>query len=310
MIPLTLVTGFLGSGKTTLLQHLARRNRDRKIVWLVNEFSARDMDAARLADATSDIVSIAGGSIFCRCKAAEFLDQLGSLPGRFAPEAVVIEASGMADPVVAGKMLRESRLDRLYEIAAIIAVVDPGSFLKLLHTLPNIRAQIEAATLVLLNKTDLHPPDRVEEAEAAVRALNPSAPVVRTQYCAADCDLVVACGTVPSQGELAPCVDPRFVKFELPLSGEMEIGWLVAAAEPVRDEIYRIKGVVRSGGRSVRVDYSLAGWHIEESPADPSPELVLIARGPCSNAVRDFVQKLGKYEKQASTPHGQGSANE
>ena len=47
-IPLALVTGFLGSGKTTFLEQTARRYSGHKIVFLINEFSPKDMDGARL----------------------------------------------------------------------------------------------------------------------------------------------------------------------------------------------------------------------------------------------------------------------
>ena len=46
MIPLCLVTGFLGSGKTTLLRHIAQCEFLR-LAFLVNEFSAADVDGRR-----------------------------------------------------------------------------------------------------------------------------------------------------------------------------------------------------------------------------------------------------------------------
>ena len=90
MIPLALVTGFLGSGKTTYLKQLIDRYHDRKLVWLVNEFSARDVDAAVLGGETADVVSIAGGSIFCRCLATEFIAHLRDLPARFGTPAAPV----------------------------------------------------------------------------------------------------------------------------------------------------------------------------------------------------------------------------
>lgn len=292
MIPLTLITGFLGSGKTTLLEHLARLYQDRRIVWLINEFSVRDMDSERLAGRARDVVSIAGGSIFCRCKVTEFLEQLRGLPERFSPEAVVVEASGMADPVVAGKLLRETGLDHQYTLGSIVAVVDPGTLLKLLHTLPNIRAQIEASTLVLVNKTDLHPIERIEQAEAAVRAINPSAPIIRTCHSAADIGLLGTHPPLAGCGQPAPCVDPHFVKFEIPLEGQSDVDELRKALEPVLDEVYRVKGIARSGGRTCRFDYSGSGWHVEPVAGILPPALVVIARGSSADAVRGIVREI------------------
>lgn len=292
MISLTLVTGFLGSGKTTFLQQLARCHSERRIVWVVNEFSARDVDTARLTAVSANVVSVSGGSIFCRCKATEYLDLLRCLPTRFDPEAVVIEASGMADPTVARKMLSECKLDQQYYIAEVVAIVDPGSFLKLLHTLPNIRAQIESATRVLINKTDLYSLAQIEAAEAAVRAIDAAVPMARTQHCAVDCDLFHVGSNGPLMGELAPCVDPRYVQFAVPMPDEVDLDWLRQAVVPVADDIYRIKGYVRSAGTCFELDYSLAGWQFTETHDDVQPGLVFIARGDRSEAVGQLLKGL------------------
>lgn len=294
MIPLALVTGFLGSGKTTLLRHQARRNRDRRIVWIVNEFSPHDVDGALLAREANDVISVVGGSIFCRCKAEEFLAVLRRVPEQFQPDAVGIEASGMADPVVAGRLLRETRLDDLYVMSMVVAVVDPGSFLKLLHTLPAVRAQIAAATHVLINKIDLYPTHLLEQTERAVRALRPDVPVTRTRHGAADLDLFGGRPEIVVGGELAPCVDPHFEKFEVPLQKELDLDQLQRAVQPLREELYRLKGVARVDGRRVYLDYSLSGWQIEQAADTEAEGLVLITRGHCSDAVRDLVRRLSE----------------
>ncbi|MBL7076600.1 MAG: hypothetical protein ISS31_03920, partial [Kiritimatiellae bacterium] len=137
MIPLALVTGFLGCGKTSFLKHTVARYRDRRIVYLVNEFSPLDVDGALVESEDADVVAIPGGSIFCKCLVTEFIGQLQRIAREYPDaEGVIIEASGMANPAVVGTMLHETKLDAIYELATVVAVVDPGSFLKLRHTLP------------------------------------------------------------------------------------------------------------------------------------------------------------------------------
>ena len=295
MIPLALVTGFLGSGKTTYLKQLAHRCHGRKIVWLINEFSARDVDAAVLGQETADVVSIAGGSIFCRCLATEFIAQLRDLPARFGTpespvEGVVVEASGMANPAVAGTLLREARLDGLYRLAASTVIVDPGTFLKLLHTLPNIRSQVESASRALLNKTDLYPPTLVAQAEAALREINPTLAITRTTYCAAETDLFGAAPANAAQGELAPCRDPHFESFSVAVPSDLDWNKLRAAVAGAHNEIFRIKGFARQDGRCVHVDYSSSGWSLEAAEAERPAELVFIVRSPCPPAVRQVLE--------------------
>ncbi len=294
MIPLALITGFLGSGKTTLLKQLARRERGHKIVWLVNEFSAHDVDATVLEGETSDVVSIAGGSIFCRCLVTEFIASLRDLPARFdTPEApvtgVVVEASGMANPAVAATLLREAQLDTLYRLANVIAIADPGTFLKLLHTLPNIRAQIEAAQQILLNKTDLHPPAQIKTTEAALREINPTAPITRTSYCAAEIDLFSSAAAPDIHGELAPCRDPDFESFTWTPPPTLDLAQLRATLATVADDLFRIKGFVHCAGRSLHVDYSSSGWQQEPAPASATIELVFIVRRGCTAIIQRML---------------------
>ena len=116
MIPLILVTGFLGSGKTTLLKRIASQAAGAKIVYLVNEFSFQNVDGELLEQEGVEAVVIPGGSIFCHCLVTDFIGHLSSVPARFGTaenpvEAVVVEASGIANPRVIQQMLSETRFD-------------------------------------------------------------------------------------------------------------------------------------------------------------------------------------------------------
>jgi len=156
MIPLTLVTGFLGSGKTTLLRRLASADEGHQTVFVVNEFAQVDVDAALLEDVVDgNLVAIPGGSIFCTCLTATFCEHLEALARRHRDEryrGIVVEASGMADPRVLRRMLADTKLERRFTISRVIAVAEPVSLPKLLQTLPNVRHQIEAADVILLNR--------------------------------------------------------------------------------------------------------------------------------------------------------------
>ncbi|MFA5190128.1 MAG: GTP-binding protein [Verrucomicrobiia bacterium] len=297
MIPLALVTGFLGSGKTTFLKQFVRRYRGRKIVYLVNEFSAKDVDGALLAGETPDVVSVAGGSIFCRCLVTEFIAHLRELPARFGTsatpvEAVVVEASGIANPAVAGQMLREARLDRQYELTSVVAIVDPGSFGKLLRTLPNIRAQIEAASHILINKTDAYPATLIGQTEAAVCEINPAVTPVRTSHGAADVELFGTRFAGVQGGELAQCSDPNFASFTVLLDRGLDLDRFRAALEAVKEDIYRIKGFVATAGQRFHLDYSASGLRVEETAEQRPSELVFILRAPLTAATRRFLHSV------------------
>jgi G3E family GTPase len=197
-------------------------------------------------------------------------------------------------------MLCESQLDRVYQMTAVVAVVDPGTLGKLLHTLPNIRAQIEASSLVLLNKTDLHSAAMLEQAEAAIHSIHPAVPIERTSYCRTELDVFGTRPPVAAHGELAACVDPNYVTLDVPLTEELDLDRLRAAVERVRDEVYRIKGFAAVGGRRCRVDYCSTQWNCQEVAGGPLPGLVFIVRGPCSPAVHELIRTLRPVHAQWS----------
>jgi G3E family GTPase len=285
MIPLSLITGFLGSGKTTLLKRIAgRRPKAGRLVVLVNEFSPLDVDGELVRRIAPDAVAIPGGSIFCRCLVTQFVQVLREIPSRFGGDeaiaGVVIEASGIADPRVVGDMLAETKLDEVYRLASIVCVVDPGTVCKLLATLPNIRSQIESAGVVVINKTDVYPPEQVDAAEQAVRGINPSTGMVRTSYCAADVELFEAVTTGELHGQYAPCADPNYEHHLLPFPEPVELASLTSELEALGDELYRAKGFVPTERGLVYVDASASGVDIEPRAAGSeglAPALAVIA---------------------------------
>lgn len=284
MIPLVLVTGFLGSGKTTLLKRIAEQNRLRRWVYLVNDFAAADVDGEWVRASADRVVSVSGGSIFCACLVTEFIRTLKRIAEDRSflsepPEAVVIEASGMASPKVIHRMLEETRLDATYRIRRILAVADPGTFHKLLLTLPNLRAQIEAADTVLISKMDRYTAEEIERVREAVMDIQPEAlcrPAVMSEV---ELDLLEDRETPGVEGDYAECVDPNYHSFVLTgtLPGPDLLHRLVQETGP---SLYRMKGFIDADGRICQVDYSSSGLTIQAWPGDPPQRrLVFIVAG-------------------------------
>ena len=286
MLPICLVTGFLGTGKTTFLKNIVAHNRDRKIVYLINEFSAHDVDGAIVSAENPNVVSIPGGSIFCKCLVTEFIGQLKAAAEHW-PDAdgVVIEASGMANPKVIEQMLAETKLDQYFRLAVIISIIDPNSFLKLRHTLPNILAQIEASDVVLINKTDRNSPEKTAEADAAVRAINPVAERIKTVQCAVEVDLFAEHVPRGLQGEYAKCRDPNYATFvtEQPVNGAALERFVLENS----DDIYRVKGTLTGEF----FDYSTAGV-IRTAQSDAKPALAWIVKGGAEEKITAALEFL------------------
>jgi G3E family GTPase len=290
MIPLCLVTGFLGAGKTTFLQRVIERYRDRKILYIVNEFSPRDIDGARLNLAEGELTRISGGSVFCKCKVTDFINVLknaGALPGI---EGVVIEASGIADPKVVRQMLRETRLDELHDLRAVVSVVDPGSFRKLVKTLPNIVGQIEAADWVIINKCDAYDAEALAETERLVREIKPEAQIVPACQCQVELDIFAGLSRGELAGEYAKCVDSNFVQVAVNLAGEVDWASLRVELDKNSGALYRVKGFVPTAGEMLSVDYSASGWEVGAAAGEAG--LVIIGNGGERDKILELAGKI------------------
>lgn len=297
MIPVCLVTGFLGSGKTTLLKRIAERYPGRRLVFLVNEFSAADVDGGLLRETVDNVWAIPGGSIFCTCLVSEFIRVLRALPEQFSlPDApvdgVVIEASGIANPKVVERMLHETGLDATYALASIVAIADPGTFPILVKTLPNIVAQIESCDWVLLNKTDLHPEETVTAVERDILEIHPGVPILRCRLCDADIPLFVPKTARGLTGEYAQCADPHYAVFHAHAERKTELDALLTRLHGLPGR-YRVKGFVRTRDGAYYVDGTASSVTALPAAAHAGPfELAIIVGREHAAAAKEFVAYL------------------
>lgn len=296
MIPVALITGFLGSGKTTFLRRCIQRYRGKRIVYIVNEFSAVDVDGHVLEGETNELIALPGGSVFCRCLVTDFINVLRKVSGAGdgAPvDGVIIEASGIANPMVVEEMLQETQLDKVYALSSVVSIVDPKTFGVLLQSLPNVSAQVEASDVVVINKADLHPEDALADTEAQVRRINGKARLIRALYCEVDLDLFGPGGARGLHGEYAQCVDPNYARASVRLRVEVDIAKLEAAVQPLGDDLFRMKGFVRTPGGMRYVDYAAGALTtLEADGAARDTGLVFVARGAAQERLQELVGRI------------------
>ena len=304
MIPLHLITGFLGSGKTSFLLDVAERLPGRNLVFLVNEYSRQAIDPQKLAFTGIRTVSITGGSIFCRCLLTDFLHHLRELPSRFSfpagkLEAVIVEASGIADPRSAEMMLKESQLDQVYRLSSLVCLVDPGSFLKLITILPNIRAQILAADVALINKTDLYHPSEIDRTEDAVKQIKSNLRILRTQQGRSDWNPFQDEHMVGVKGDYTACRDPHFATAVLSVPRMLTLEQLQTAIRPWEDRIFRIKGTASLDGSVFSIEYSSDHWNVQKAMDGPTDNLLVFFYPPSlENEIRELAQHLQIFSRR------------
>jgi G3E family GTPase len=169
LIPLTVIGGFLGAGKTTYLNRLIQGGLPKDALIIVNDFGDINIDAALIDYRDDSIIQLSNGCVCCTLGGtlAEQLAQ--ALRIRAAPGAILIEASGVANPARIADIARISRRLRLAEVVCII----DGSRARQHAENPLIgeawQTQLAAADKLLVNRLD--PADR-QESEKWLKQFN------------------------------------------------------------------------------------------------------------------------------------------
>ncbi len=172
-IPVSIVGGFLGAGKTTLLNRLLRENDGRRLGVIVNDFGDINIDEKLILTRDEDMVSLANGCICCSI-GNDFLRALISLVTRpDPPEQIIIEASGVADPL---RIAAIARADKALRLQGVFVLVDVTQYEGQTadHLLSDtVQAQVAAADLLLLTKKDIATEAQAREVEALLERTRP-----------------------------------------------------------------------------------------------------------------------------------------
>jgi len=302
-LPVLLVAGFLGSGKTTLMRRLILDARERgiKLAVIVNEYGAADVDSNILREADAELVEGVAGGCACCSGQDDFhatMLEIASRPADERPDAVLVEASGLADPVLLVDVMTDMQLLPLLKPATIVSVVDSGRFLELMGALaPLLRRQTQLADLVVLNKADLVDHGAMSEVRSAVAEISPVSKSVTTEQCVFDLapvwEQTISGLAAGKTGEAAPAAPhAHYHTIVCPLPHPIERAQLEEALDNVGPdqaygEIWRVKGFVRLRGEAAMqlVQYTGAGasgryfiapFHLPFGSEEPETSLVFI----------------------------------
>jgi G3E family GTPase len=179
-IPLMILTGFLGAGKTTVLNHLLRAKHGQKIAVMVNDFGSVNIDAQLIVavDEATEMVNLSNGCICCTIRGDLVKAVLQLIEREEQPDYIVIETSGVTDPIDVVLTLRA--INRI-KIDSVITVIDAEQILDVFSEYEVLALnQIGTADLVLLNKVDLVDDKQLERVKALVGKISPKARMLET----------------------------------------------------------------------------------------------------------------------------------
>jgi len=185
------VSGFLGSGKTSLVLHLleAALGEGIRVAVVSNELGELGIDRALLGRGGDAFVELEGGCVCCELS-DDLLDTLQTLREQVDPDRIVIETSGVALPFDTTLNFWREPISDWIENDVAVVVVNAEQLAQGRDLDGTFEQQVSSADLLLLNQLDRVPPDATARLEAALRQIEPDAPLVRAVHADVEPDLL------------------------------------------------------------------------------------------------------------------------
>ena len=183
MTKIDIFSGFLGAGKTTLIKKLiSEAYAGQKLVLIENEFGEIGIDGGFLKDAGIEITEMNSGCICCSL-VGDFREALKKVIDQFAPDRILIEPSGvgkLSDVTRAVAAVAGERDVKLNCFATVADVNKVKMYMKNFGEFYN--DQVSHANAVILSRTGSASEQKVADAVALLRTVNPDAVIITTDW--------------------------------------------------------------------------------------------------------------------------------
>ncbi|MFD2611802.1 CobW family GTP-binding protein [Paenibacillus gansuensis] len=284
-----LLTGFLGSGKTTLLGRMLDYfvETGKKAAVLMNELGEVNLDGMLLGEEVP-MKELLSGCICCTVR-GDFGFQLHRLLEEHAPDVVIVESTGAANPMEVLDELSELSLYTGVELKDVIAVADALQLQEAAQkgkgpTYRLMKDQLRCASVIILNKTDLIPSQQLPTIQKLLREWNPAAPAVVTVRCSADLEQLLSGDAVhPEPGSMQEKGgEPRsshnhVLVYTQELDKPVNSESFEAMFENMPEQVYRAKGIVSFTDTSKRYLFQYAYRQLEFTPITPQGKVKDVA---------------------------------
>jgi G3E family GTPase len=252
-IPVTIIGGFLGAGKTTLLNYILSENHSVRAAVLVNDFGAINIDAKLVVGVEGETVTLANGCVCCTIRDDLVGACLALLQRDEPPEHLLIELSGISDPVPVLNTFLETDLGTIYSLSTVLSIVDAEQLPGLQHEMGNlVWAQIQAADIVVLNKVDLVSSGALIDVKQRVHEMALGSRIIEVSHGRVPVELVFENDDRLSRTLRRSDVDGHddqphrhpFTTWDWTSDRPLSLPKLRSTLEALPDSVYRCKGIV------------------------------------------------------------------
>lgn len=279
-LPLTVISGYLGAGKTTLINRLLTEDHGLKLLIMVNDFGAINIDDALISAQGDETVALTNGCVCCTMGADLFMALGDVLDRDERPDHLIVEASGVADPVA---IAEAARAEPEMSYAGIITLVDAINAEDLLNDpliAPQVEQQIKAADLLLVTKADAVP-EALATRLSAIGARTPQ--IVGDEPLA---DLLFDVTPLPRGPVPAP--HPAYTAWQHDSDRVLDRRALGDKLENRPEGLYRLKGFVQTSGGAYEIH--CVGRFLEAKRTQASDRTTLVGLGPADRITRDEIE--------------------
>ena len=179
MTKIDIVSGFLGAGKTTLIRKLLKEAlAGSQVVLIENEFGEIGIDGGFLKESGIEIREMNSGCICCSL-VGDFGTSLKEVMETYHPDRILIEPSGVGK--LSDVMKAVENVDMELTLNSVVAVVDASKCRMYMKNFGEFFInQIEHAGTIILSRTDVASPAKVQQAVDLIREHNSRAALITT----------------------------------------------------------------------------------------------------------------------------------
>ena len=186
-VPFYVLCGSLGAGKTTLLMRLLEywKAQRRLVGVLMNEAGEVSIDGPRAGTIAEQVLNLAGGCVCCDTK-EDLSWGIAQLVRDYESDVVILECSGMADPVEVVDAVTDLYTARLVQLERVIALLQPLSIEQSSSSAYVTSQAIRCADELILNKRDLYIAGHWDQFKTSIVSQNPYARLWETSHARVD----------------------------------------------------------------------------------------------------------------------------